>query len=474
MDALKHKTRSEDEQRCIEMLNGSMKKESSIGKMAVVIGAGVSGLCAARALADHFEEVILLERDELPSESVPRSGVPQGRQAHGILGGAVKALQELFPGFEQDLIAAGALPVNPGCDALLEFSHLDSFPRQEWDWLTYGLSRPAIELTIRRRVERLKNVTFRNGTIALKILGTPDGSSVTGVRYQTAENEPETIAADVVVDASRHGALTLAFLKSAGWPIPMETRMGIDIRYATALYRLAPGATGDFKVIVTFPKAPEEVRFGYLLAVEGGYFQLLLVGRGEDAPPADGDAFLRYARELRTPTIHNALQGAERLSEVARYSFPESKWRHFGKLDRSPCGLLPIGDALCLLNPIYGQGITLACQEASLLLSLLSKHGAGKSSLAKLTREFLTKAEDLLIAPWGISAVPDFIYPQTRGARPKDLQKKLESMGALDLLASRDAHVCQLLAEVRHLLKPMSVLEDPEVVRKLEEQTATV
>jgi len=431
-------------------------------------------LTAASVLAESFDEVLILERDELPEGSIPRSGVPQGRQAHGILGGAVKALQELFPGFEQDLIAAGALPVNSGCDSLLEFPGLDSFPREQWDWLTYGLSRPAIELTIRRRVERLKNITFRNGTIALKILGTPDGASVTGVRFQAAENEPETIAAAVVVDASRHGALTLAFLKSVGWPVPMETRIGIDIRYATALYRLAPGATGDFKVIVTFPKAPDEVRFGYLLPVEDGHFQLLLVGRGKDAPPADGEALLRYARELRTPTIHNALQGAERLSEVARYSFPESKWRHFGKLDRSPSGLLPIGDAFCLLNPIYGQGMTLACQEASLLRSLLHKHEAGKSSLAKLTREFLTEVENLLIAPWEISAVPDFIYPQTLGVRPKDLQKRLESMGALNLLASRDAHVHQLLGEVRHLLKPMSVLEDPEVVRKMEEQMATV
>ena len=80
------------------MHDGYFTKGSLIGKRAIVIGAGVSGLSAAQALANHFEEVIVLDRDELPSGSVPRPGTPQAKQAHGLLGGAVKALEQLFPG----------------------------------------------------------------------------------------------------------------------------------------------------------------------------------------------------------------------------------------------------------------------------------------------------------------------------------------------------------------------------------------
>jgi glycine/D-amino acid oxidase-like deaminating enzyme len=69
------------------MLNGFATVRSPLGKRAIVIGAGVSGLSAARALADYFEEVIALERDELPSGATPRPGAPQGKQAHGLLGG---------------------------------------------------------------------------------------------------------------------------------------------------------------------------------------------------------------------------------------------------------------------------------------------------------------------------------------------------------------------------------------------------
>ncbi len=127
----------------------------------------------------------------------------------------MKALEELFPDFPRDLVQAGALPVNHGCELLLEFPGMDRFPRREWDWLTYSLSRPLIELTMRRRVERQGNITLRGGCRVLEIVGRPDGALVTGVRCDTVSG-PEIISADLVVDASKHGGLTLSFLKSAG------------------------------------------------------------------------------------------------------------------------------------------------------------------------------------------------------------------------------------------------------------------
>ena len=52
-----------------------------IGKQAVVIGAGIGGLTAAGALADRFDQVVVLERDTLPSEPTHRAGTPQARHA---------------------------------------------------------------------------------------------------------------------------------------------------------------------------------------------------------------------------------------------------------------------------------------------------------------------------------------------------------------------------------------------------------
>src|SRR5262249_13311955 len=184
-------------------------------------------------------------------------------------------------------------------------------------------------------------------------------------------------------------------------------------------------------------------------------------GRGNDAPSADADEFLAYARRLGTPTIDQAMEGARPLSKIARYGFPVSKWRHFGRLDRLPRGLLPSGDAICSLNPVYGQGITVAVQEANILRRLLTTNAVKPDSLATLAQQFLSDAEALIEQPWTISAIPDFIYPQTRGERPDDLEYRLTSQFALARLATRDASIWKLLSEVRNLLKPLAVLKEP-------------
>jgi len=91
-----------------------------IGKQAVVIGAGMGGLAAAGALANHFDQVVVLERDVLPSEAAYRAGTPQARHVHALLASGLRALSELFPGFEQDLARAGAVPVRVGLDVRVE------------------------------------------------------------------------------------------------------------------------------------------------------------------------------------------------------------------------------------------------------------------------------------------------------------------------------------------------------------------
>ena len=98
-----------------------------IGKQAVVIGAGMAGLTAAGALSDRFDQVVVLERDTLPSEPAHRAGTPQARHVHALLLSGQRALSELFPGFEQDLARAGAVPLRAGLDVRVERPGYDPF-----------------------------------------------------------------------------------------------------------------------------------------------------------------------------------------------------------------------------------------------------------------------------------------------------------------------------------------------------------
>ena len=75
-------------------------KNSYLDKHAIVVGAGLGGLSAARVLSDYFGEVMILDRDELPGDAIPRPGVPQGKHPHGLLAGGLKALENLSPASE--------------------------------------------------------------------------------------------------------------------------------------------------------------------------------------------------------------------------------------------------------------------------------------------------------------------------------------------------------------------------------------
>jgi hypothetical protein len=167
------------------------------------------------------------------------------------------------------------------------------------------------------------------------------------VRYENGNGPSETIAADLVVDASGRGAPTLALLRSIGCPLPEETTIGIDLGYATCVYAIPDDAPTEWKGIRTFAQAPQYRRGGIMLPLEGNRWMVTLGGRHGDVPPGDAEGVLTYARSLRTPTIYNAIRHAKPLDGVARYGFPESVRRHVERLDVFPRGLLPIGDAIC-------------------------------------------------------------------------------------------------------------------------------
>ena len=452
-----------------------------IGKQAVVIGAGMGGLTAAAALADHFDQVVVLERDTLPSEPIYRAGTPQARHVHALLLSGQRALSELFPGFEQDLARAGAVPLRVGLDVRLERPGYDPFPQRDLGWFSCAVSRPTIERAVRRRLESRANTTLRQRCRVLEVLASPNGAAVTGVRYEDDNGISETIAADLVVDASGRGALTLALLQSIGRPLPEETTIGIDLGYATCVFAIPDDASTDWKGVMTFGQAPQNSRGGLMLPLEGNRWMATIGGRHGDVPSGDAEGFLTYARALRTPTIYNAVRHAKRLDGVARYGFPESVRRHFERLEVFPRGLLPIADAICRFNPVYGQGMSVAALEACLLRTLLEKLGGERPEgerlegerlgedgdpIAGLAPAFFAEMQTLIETPWSV-AIFDFVFPDTRGQRPADFETTLKFGIALTGLAAEDPDVHKLTVEVQHLLRPRSIYRDPALVQRV-------
>jgi 2-polyprenyl-6-methoxyphenol hydroxylase-like FAD-dependent oxidoreductase len=140
-------------------------------------------------------------------------------------------------------------------------------------------------------------------------------------------------------------------------------------------------------------------RGGLMLPLEGNCWILTVGGRHSEKPPGDGAGFLAFARQLRTPTIYDAIKRAECVSEVARFNFPASGWRHFERNKPFPRGLLLVGDAICRFNAVYGQGTSVAEQEAALFHQLLRRQVEASEPLAGLAPAFFAGACSLIETP---------------------------------------------------------------------------
>ena len=437
-----------------------------IGEQAVVIGGGMGGLAAAGALANHFEKVVVLERDFLPPNVSERPGTPQCRHIHALLAGGQRALCELFPAFEHDLARAGAVPLRVAADLRLEVPGYDPFPQRDLGWHVYSMSRPLIELVVRQQVQRYANVTLRERCRVRNLIVSPNREAVASVRCENGDGRSESLAADLVVDASGRGSLTQDLLVSIGYPSPEETVIGVDFGYARAIFAIPDDAPADWKGAMTLPNASENSRGALMLPIERQRWMVGFAGRYGEKPPGDFEGFLAFAQQMRTSTVYNAIRRAQPLSNVARYGFAASEWRHFEKLETFPRGLLPFGDAICRFNPVWGQGMSVAAQEAVLLRRVL---GSGDGNpLTTLARSFFAEASELIETPWVSAAIPDFAFPQTEGERPADLDRMLKFGNALTRLAADDPAVHKLTVEVRHLLKPRSVLRDSDLVGRVE------
>ena len=177
---------------------------------------------------------------------------------------------------------------------------------------------------------------------------------------------------------------------------------------------------------------------------------------GDDAPDNDR-GFLAYLATLPTREIHDVVARAEPLSDYRRYRYASSvRWR-YEKLARFPGNYLVFGDAICSFNPIYGQGITVAAQEALTLQACLL---AGSNDLA---RRFFRAAAKIVDIPWDIAVGNDLRHPQVKGARPPMLRFINWYIGKLHLAATDDSTLATTFLKVVNLMIPPSSLLSPAI-----------
>ncbi|MFJ2995336.1 FAD-dependent oxidoreductase [Pandoraea sp. NPDC087047] len=445
---------------------------TSTASRAVVIGAGMAGLLTAHVLTGHFEEVCLVERDDLADAPAARPGVPQGHYVHQLLMRGLRTLEALFPGLERTLLDAGAAPLD-WYRSVRWFGAAGWMPAAGEGFVTCSTSRNLLEFAVRQRVQAERRIIVLTGCEVTGLNVDPLRARVCGVTirpragasWEHAGNAT-TLQADFVVDASGRNSHAPTWLGDAGFDTPRETVVDARVGYASRLYDI-PRRTlwRDWQALVVHGRAPECLRSGTIFPIEGNRWIVTLTGAGGDFPCGDEDGFAAFARSLRVPALYDAIAVADPVSPIRQFRRTENRWRHFEEMGRWPAGFAVIGDAACSFNPVYGQGMTIAALSAVVLdahLYVLRRSGDAPGSLA-LQRVLARVAR----RAWIFATGTDLRQIGNAGAehwRARFMQRYVESVLGL---AVDDAAIYRRFLRVMHMVEPPTALFAPSITARV-------
>ncbi|NEA86438.1 FAD-dependent monooxygenase [Streptomyces sp. SID14436] len=431
---------------------------------AVVLGGSIAGMLAAAAVKDHVDHVEIVEAHDLPDGPEPRTGVPQAAHVHLLQTGGVEAIESLLPGWADALVAEGAHRV-PETTGMVLYAPEGWYRR--WQRATHHLITAGRDLTdsvVRRRVRQDPRVGVRPRTRAVGLLG--DARKVTGVLVRTADGVTAELAADLVVDATGRASRTPEWLARLGITGLREDRIDSGLAYASRLYR-APVPTRNWPVvgIQADPGLSRPGAAGAIAPIEGGAWQVSLMGAPGGRPTADPDAFLPFARGLRHPLIADLIEHAEPLTGVSVTHGTANRRRYYERLPAWPDGLVVLGDAVAAVNPLYGHGMSVAAQEAVALRDLLRTAGPGPG-LARRAQRAVARCAD---TAWALSVGQDIHFPTTTGKRPTVADRLLHRyVGRLSRTATGSFHAATALTDVLALqAAPASLLRPAVLVTAL-------
>jgi len=415
-------------------------------RRVVVVGGSVAGLLAAAALAGPARTVTVLDRDELPDHPAPRKGVPQGRQPHVFLHRGLLAIEELLPGFGDDLRAAGAVPLDTGQLAWLGESGWAPLAQQ------YGIAsatRPLFEHVLRRRVAELSGVEVRDRTT---VEGLRRGWSG-GPRWHV-DTTGSSVPADLVVDASGRSSRLPRWLAELGVPAARTSQVDARVGYATTEVSVPAGTVAVDGIVLQ--QTPERAG-GVALPVEGGRWLVTAVGSGVRRPGRERASFVGTLATLPDRALAELVGASD--GEVVLHRQTGNVRHHYDRVRDWPDGLLAVGDALCSFNPIYGQGIAVAALEA------LALRDAARGPVH--TRRLLRRFAHVTDLPWRIATSEDLRYPAAGGRVPRStalFSRWTRELGRLG--AHRDEVAQASMARVYHLMGSPLLLVRPSLVAR--------
>ncbi len=443
---------------------GAEKPEGGDG-VAIVIGASMAGLTTARVLTEHYRRVVLIERDAAGEGIGTRKGLPAARHVHALLPSGLAVLSRRFPGLVSGLRQHRIVESDIGLlNCWYAYGGLKKQVAVGVDAVT--MSRPLLDYAILQELRNEERLEILAGHRVIEVVTSEDQRRVIGVKVEAAgpdgPSSPRTIAAELVVDCTGRGSRTPALLAQWGYQAPRESAIKVRITYKSRRYRQGAASPVPRKIYIHSPAAPRE-KVGYMLMpIESDDWMLTLAGwHGQDPLPDEEQLAARLA-ELPIREFRALTSSAEPLTDFAEYKFDHSLRRHYEELRDFPRGLLALGDAVASVNPVYGQGMSLACLQADALDAVLSE---GKRD-DQLAARFYARITPIIDACWKGATIEDFRYRETVGDKPPLVGLINAYLSLVHKASQSDPYIYSEFLQVAGLLKPADALLSAKVVTR--------
>ncbi len=437
------------------------EQTASQDESAVVLGCGIAGLMAAAALRNHFDDITIVERDTLPKSPSPRKGVPQDEQLHNILGRAQMDFEHLIPGVLDNLRKAGAADASVGDQTHVHELGI-AMPERELGLRLMSAWRPSIEHVMRGMITEDARVHIKGVRRAVGVRLDQDGA-IGGAVIETEKGQ-ELMPASMVVDATGSASHALRWLEACNSRLPTIEERPVNQWYVSTVLERPKKYKDNTDFWLSLPNPPF-TRGGLISPTGISSWYLSLSGRSGDTPPRTIEEVKAYAATLEDEqAIATLIKDAVALGAPKLFRKPTASIRRYDQLDNPIPGFIPIGDSIASLNPLFGQGMSVAAWQARELDALFTR--GKKADLNTLTVGYLGRAVEIAQTAMNLGMIVD---QKVLGPGSDDNPAEVAlRYGALARLIEQDPDLHRRYVGIWHLLESPDILQEPELLARLD------
>ncbi|HET9223874.1 MAG TPA: hypothetical protein VFO07_15285, partial [Roseiflexaceae bacterium] len=166
-----------------------------------------------------------------------------------------------------------------------------------------------------------------------------------------------------------------------------------------------------------------------------------------------------------------AIKGAQPLNDIGGFRTTDNRLRRYDRLSRYLEGFLACGDSVSALNPVYGQGMSVAALSALAIGRCLrvQRRTYPDGDLCGLARHAQIRIGKVAAGPWQMATDEDRRWPATEGAEPLPRAARLLQRYAGQVLRTMltDVTVAEAFTHVQQMIAPPTLFFRPDIVARV-------